>query len=65
MPTRKLAELPRAKRCRHPDHLPASMVVRPPGLYEHVCPACGRRITFSIWPEGELFLRKTPSWDHP
>ena len=36
------------KPCRHPDHEPAKMVVRPPGLYEHSCPGCGALTYFTV-----------------
>jgi hypothetical protein len=50
MPTRKISDLPIAKPCRDPDHRPATMVVRPPGIYEHTCPSCGQSFTFVVPP---------------
>lgn len=34
--------------CLSPEHLPASMVVRSPGTYEHICPSCGERTVFTV-----------------
>jgi len=49
MPTRKIGNLPSSyAHCRHPDHDPATMIVREPGIYEHTCPACGQRQTFLV-----------------
>lgn len=58
MPTRKIGDLPEPDKsrwvkteerpCFHPEHDPPSMVVRPPGIYEHECPGCGRKITFVV-----------------
>lgn len=48
MPTRKLYDLPRP--CMSSDHNPPSMMVFPPGVYEHICSACGHRITFTVYP---------------
>ncbi len=36
--------------CRDPDHMPAAMIVREPGFYEHICPSC-RTVTFFREPE--------------
>lgn len=46
MPTRKIADIPEA--CRHPEHNPPSHQVFEPGVYEHVCPACGARTVFRV-----------------
>jgi hypothetical protein len=58
VPTRKIADLPKpgywrkpkdAKPpCQHPEHNPAQHIVRPPGVYEHECPGCHRKITFVV-----------------
>jgi hypothetical protein len=50
MPTKKIADLPRQQYCRHPDHNPPSMMVYPPGIYEHTCPSCGHRVVFRVEP---------------
>lgn len=44
---RKIADLPKPP-CRHPEHNPPSMIVLEPGVYEHICPACGNRIEFVV-----------------
>lgn len=48
MPTEKIADLPTALRCRDPNHLAATMVVRPPGRYLHTCPGCGASYEFVV-----------------
>ncbi len=69
MPTKKIADLPRQQYCRHPEHNPPSMIVLPPGIYEHTCPSCGRRVTFRVEPLGflggeECERRRDPrDWD--
>lgn len=41
---RKIADLPEARRCRHPNHNPPGMFQpRESGVYEHVCPGCGAK----------------------
>lgn len=34
--------------CRHPQHNPPGYIVLSPGVYEHVCPGCGKSITFTV-----------------
>lgn len=34
--------------CLHPEHEPASFVHRTPGTYEHTCPACGKKVVFTV-----------------
>lgn len=46
--TRKIADLPKQKTCRHPEHNPAGHIVREPGVYEHECPGCGNTSTFIV-----------------
>jgi ribosomal protein L37AE/L43A len=48
MPTRKISDLPKGDTCRHPDHDPPTMMVLSPGVYEHECPSCGRKIVFRV-----------------
>jgi hypothetical protein len=48
MPTRRIDDLPRDTRCRHPDHNVPSMLYLRPGIYEHECPGCGRKFTFRV-----------------
>lgn len=38
----------RDQQCRSPEHFPPSMIVLPPGLYEHECPACGAKERFRV-----------------
>lgn len=47
MGTRKIADLP-VWPCSHPGHKPPQHQVFQPGVYEHVCPACGLRTTFTV-----------------
>ncbi len=46
--TRKIADLPLSRVCRHPHHSPPSMMVYSPGVYEHTCPGCHARTTFRV-----------------
>lgn len=48
MPLRKLGDLHNHQTCRHPDHDPPTMIVLPDGIYEHTCPGCGQKTTFTI-----------------
>ena len=34
--------------CLHPEHNPPTHIHLEPGVYEYVCPACGRTTTFSV-----------------
>jgi hypothetical protein len=34
--------------CHHPEHNPATMKYREPGLYRHTCPACGVKTEFEV-----------------
>lgn len=54
MPMKKVADWPKPKRCRHPEHKPPTMVVLEPGFYEHTCPACGEVTPVTVPPRGEL-----------
>jgi hypothetical protein len=54
MPTRKIAEIPEQKVCRHPEHNPPNMMVWEPGVYEHECPRCGEIQTFTVGPKPTL-----------
>lgn len=40
--------------CRSREHLPATMIVRTPGTYEHTCPACGFKTIFVVSPNPSL-----------
>lgn len=48
MPTRKIADSPLTKMCRHPEHNPPGMQVFEPGTYEHTCPGCGHKMVFTV-----------------
>lgn len=43
---KKIADLPDP--CFHPGHNPPGNIVLPPGVYEHTCPACLRKTTFTV-----------------
>lgn len=45
--TRKIGDEP-PRPCSHPEHNPAGMVVREPGIYEHTCPGCGQKQIFTV-----------------
>lgn len=46
LPTKKLRDAEEA--CRHRQHEVPSMQVFSPGVWEHVCPGCGRRVEFTV-----------------
>lgn len=48
MPIRKIADLPKPKKCRDPDHELSTHISLPPGIYEHECPSCGEKTTFVV-----------------
>lgn len=55
MPTRKLTDTSwqgwdSNKPCQDSDHSPATMIVLPPGKYEHVCPGCNHKTLFLVPP---------------
>lgn len=46
---RKIRDLPEQQRpCFHPEHNPPGMIVLEPGIYEHTCPGCGKRVEFIV-----------------
>jgi len=45
MPTRRISDLPVS--CSHPDHHPRHLA--PPGVHEHVCPACALITESMVW----------------
>ena len=60
MPTRKIPETDRwPLPCVHPEHNPPSLQVFEPGLYEHICPACGARQMFRVNPLTATEIRET------
>lgn len=54
MPIRKIADIPRVKKCRDPDHEIPNMICLEPGIYEHECPSCGKKTTFVVDRGGRL-----------
>jgi len=48
MPTRKIRDVEEFRTCTDPEHNPPSMMVFQPGVYEHECPRCGRKIEFTV-----------------
>ena len=48
MPTKKIKDIEEYEICTHPEHNPPQHQVFPPGVYEHVCPACGEKTTFRV-----------------
>jgi len=46
--TRKIADLPEEKICRHPEHNPPNHMAYEPGIYEHTCPGCGATGQFTV-----------------
>lgn len=47
MPTRKIKDLENQK-CRHPEHDPPRHQLFENGVYEHECPACGKKKRFTV-----------------
>lgn len=58
MPLKKIADLPDTERCQHPEHNPPAMIVLPPGIYEHACPRCLRKVRFTVRNSVSLGGRK-------
>lgn len=48
MPTKKIEDFKPQDICRHPEHLPPTMMVWEPGVYEHTCPSCGKVTRFTV-----------------
>jgi hypothetical protein len=46
MPTKKIADF--TYPCLHPEHNPPSMRVFESGIWEHTCPSCGHKQTFTV-----------------
>ena len=46
--TRRIGDLPGGPACLSPEHNPPAHMVYRPGVYEHVCPACGRKVVFPV-----------------
>jgi hypothetical protein len=45
---RRIMKFDEKAACRHPEHNPPTMIVLEPGLYEHECPSCGRKVQFTV-----------------
>lgn len=45
--TKKIADAP-PRLCQDPEHKPPGMIVLEPGMYEHICPTCGKKIVFTV-----------------
>lgn len=50
----KIADLPTALGCAHPEHVPPMHIVLDPGVYAHTCPSCGSVQTIVINPSPTL-----------
>lgn len=50
MTLKKIADLPKHETCTHPEHEPPTMIVLEPGVYEHECPGCHHKTTFTVRP---------------
>lgn len=56
MPTKKIADLEDPTKiwsrkiplCEDPEHNPPTHMVFEPGVYEHTCPRCGAKRTFTV-----------------
>lgn len=46
MSIKKIKDAPRP--CLHPEHKPPKHMVFQPGTYEHTCPGCGQKTTFTV-----------------
>lgn len=66
MPTKKITALPKSDSCLHPEHEPPTMIVLEPGVYEHTCPGCRRKVTFTVRPMyarvGQLLVEPMSRW---
>lgn len=61
MSVRKISDVDRWMKgmCADPQHKPPQMISLPPGIYEHVCPTCGKSVQFRILgPVLEAALRR-------
>lgn len=54
MPLKKLRDFAPFQPCNHPGHNPPTMIVLSPGVYEHTCPACGKKQQFVVNPLSSL-----------
>jgi len=54
MPTRKIRDIKFKQQCLDPEHNPPNMMVWEPGVYEHECPKCHKKQTFTVLPTGMM-----------
>lgn len=54
MPTKKIADLPNKRGYQDPEHKPPMYQVFEPGIYEHICPSCGKVTRFTVDHPPEL-----------
>jgi hypothetical protein len=56
MPVRKIPDPTKFASCQNPEHSPVdTMHGLEPGLYEHECPGCQRKVVFRV-PEPYKYL---------
>ena len=48
MPTRKIKDIDQKQICLSTEHYPPQHMVYDPGIWEHVCPSCGKKSTFTV-----------------
>ena len=48
MSTRKIRDLEPKEICRDPEHTPPQFMVYEDGVWEHICPSCGKRTEFVV-----------------
>lgn len=48
MSLKRVGDLPEPKPCLDPEHCIPSFAHLFPGIYEHVCPGCGKKSRFAI-----------------
>lgn len=60
---RKIRDIPAP--CNHPEHNPPTHMVLSPGVYENVCPGCGRVTVFTVqnvtWSSRNKFIVQSSS----
>ena len=48
MPIIKIAEPDKQDICTSSEHNPPAHMVYSPGTWEHTCPQCGKKVTFTV-----------------
>ena len=46
--------------CQHPEHNPPTMILLEPGIYEHECPACHRKLVFTVQERAQCYRKPGP-----